>query len=183
MGMPIIVDVRDEAVTADRPRAGLRLVSRGRPNLQHVQARQRDQPPEPRRAVDPRRLRRRARGAAALRVAPGRDRRRLRRASRLERHRPLGLREGVVGRSRRELFCGSSVQRTSRSTRAGTCSWPAGRCRSRAGASACSTRCGETGWRRSSRARSSRSRRRARTSAGGHVLDARDGLARPASCR
>ena len=32
----------------------LRLVSRGRPDLQHVQVRQRDQPPEPRRAVDPR---------------------------------------------------------------------------------------------------------------------------------
>ena len=101
MGMPIIVDVRDEAAEPRRARPGVRLVPRGRPDVQHVQARQRDQLAEPRRARDPRRACRRARGAAALRGTAGRDERRVRRAGGVTAHRPVGLRQGLVGRSRR----------------------------------------------------------------------------------
>ena len=60
MGMPIIVDVRDELVADERDRRGLRLVPLGRRDVQHVQARQRDLPARPRRA----RARRRAPGCS-----------------------------------------------------------------------------------------------------------------------
>ena len=50
MGMPIVVDVRDDEVDDELLDEVVRLVPRGRRDVQHLQGRQRDQPPEPRRA-------------------------------------------------------------------------------------------------------------------------------------
>ncbi len=50
MGMPIVVDVRDDPLDEALIDRGLRLVPRGRRDVQHLQGRQRDQPTEPRRA-------------------------------------------------------------------------------------------------------------------------------------
>ena len=83
MGMPIVVDVRDDDVGE---RAARRASSTGSAavdaTLQHVQRRQRDHADQPRRARGRRRAPRRARGPRPLRGAARGDARLLRRARR-----------------------------------------------------------------------------------------------------
>ena len=106
-------------VGATRPRAVFAWFRVVDARLQHVQAGQRDQPAEPRRAVDPRRDARRARGAAALRRAPRGDRRLLRHTS------CVAATSTRRATSRGGLSiapphsCAGSARRTTRSTPAG----------------------------------------------------------------
>ena len=105
MGMPIVVDVRDD-VRRRGARRALRLVPRGRRALQHLQGDERDQPPQPRRARGARLPSRRPLGARALRRAARGDGRLLRR--------PLRVADAASTRP------GSS--RAGRSTAAASCS-------------------------------------------------------------
>ena len=101
-------------------RGGLRLVRCGRRDVQHVQGRQRDQPPQPRRARARGRASGRARGARPLRGAARGDRRLLRRARRSATARSVRARQGLVGRPGGGDPRASRRARTTRSTPAAT---------------------------------------------------------------
>ena len=120
MGMPIVVDVRDDVRRGvlDELFDWFREVDE---RFSTYKDGQRDQPPQPGRARGPRLPSRRPLGARPLRRAARGDRRLLRRALRVAADgRSVGPRQGLVGRPRRRAARGARASATTRSTPAAT---------------------------------------------------------------
>ena len=178
MGMPIVVDVRDECSDA-MPRRALRLVPRGRRALQHLQGR---------RARSAASTAASSRSATAIRTSAGCSpaatscaRRPAATStpatSRCSTVDPSGLVKGWSVDRGGELLERARHPRTTRSTPAATSACAARRSPSPPGAPGSSIRCSTTGSRRSSRRTTSRSPPPARTSAGEHIVDPHSGAA------
>ena len=140
MGMPIVVDVRDD-VDARRPSTRSSTGSAGSTDLQHLQARQRDQPARPRRPGGSRTrsptcapCSTAARSCATRRAATSTP------APRRATLDPSGLVKGWSVDRAAAIARRAPAARTTRSTRAATCASAAAPSPSRAGASASSTR-------------------------------------------
>ena len=141
MGMPIVLDIRDDDGRRGRRREDVRMAPVGRCDVQHLQARQRDQPPEPRRASPRGSARRSAGRAVAVRGPSRRDRRLLRRpASFGGADRPVRSRQRLGCRPRSCAPREWPACATTRSVRAATCACAGAPCRSSTGASGSSIR-------------------------------------------
>ncbi len=176
MGMPIVVDVRDERVDDDAVERVYDVVPPGRRDLQHVQGRTARSAGSRAGARAGARAPRRASGcwpAATSSVArpEATSTRRLAHGG----DRPGRPRQGLVGRPRGRHPRRGGRRGLCRSTLAATCACAGVPCRSRAGASASSTRSTARTWRPSSRPNDLALATSGAYARGEHVLDPHTG--------